>query len=454
MRPQEIAERALATARTDGCLALVRDSSTANLRWAGNTMTTNGVMRSSAVTVIAVDGEAVGSITRTVATAAEIEDVVRAAERAASANGPSTDAQPLVDGGADPTWEDVPGETSIGALAGVSAGLGSAFDLARGAGHLLYGFAEHTVETTYLASSTGLRQRHAQPGGVVELTARSPDGTRSAWAGQPLRTGSDADVGALADDVTRRLNWALRRVELPAGRYETVLPPTAVADFMLYLLFSAGGLDAHEGRTVFSAPSGTRLGEVISPWPITLSSDPALPGWESAPSVVTSASARTLSVFDNGLPLRRTQWIGDGRLESLITSRAEAATTGLPVAPMIGNLTLSAPDATASVDDLVASTERGLLLTCLWYIREVDPQTLLLTGLTRDGVFLVEGGEVVGAVSNYRFNESPVDLLGRCTEVGASVATLPREFGESQIATVMPPMRISDFNMSSVSDAS
>ena len=97
---------------------------------------------------------------------------------------------------------------------------------------------------------------------------------------------------------------------------------------------------------------------------------------------------------------------------------------------------------------------RGLLVTCLWYVREVDPQTLLLTGLTRDGVYLVENGEVTGAVNNFRFNESPVGLLGRLAEVGATVPALAREWGDYFTRSAMPPARFEDFNMSSVSQAS
>ena len=103
---------------------------------------------------------------------------------------------------------------------------------------------------------------------------------------------------------------------------------------------------------------------------------------------------------------------------------------------------------------MIADTERGLLLTCLWYIREVDPQTLLLTGLTRDGVYLVENGQVRGAVNNFRFNESPIDLLARATEVGRTEPTLPREWSDYFRRTAMPPLRIPDFNMSTVSQAS
>ncbi|HXF22488.1 MAG TPA: metallopeptidase TldD-related protein, partial [Streptosporangiaceae bacterium] len=115
---------------------------------------------------------------------------------------------------------------------------------------------------------------------------------------------------------------------------------------------------------------------------------------------------------------------------------------------------MTAPNAAGAVTDLVASTERGLLLTCLWYIREVDPQTLLLTGLTRDGVYLVENGEVTGAVNNFRFNESPVGMLNRLTEVGGTVPALPREWGDYFTRCAMPPARVEGFNMSSVSQAS
>jgi len=160
------------------------------------------------------------------------------------------------------------------------------------------------------------------------------------------------------------------------------------------------------------------------------------------------------SAFDNGAPVEPTDWIRDGELAGLIQTRHSAALTGLPFTPWGDNLELLSPDATTSLDEMVSSTNRGLLLTCLWYIREVDPQTLLLTGLTRDGVFLVEGGEVVAAVNNYRFNESPLGILSRTGEVGRTVETLGREFGDYFTRTRMPALRIADFNMSTVSPAS
>jgi predicted Zn-dependent protease len=176
-------------------------------------------------------------------------------------------------------------------------------------------------------------------------------------------------------------------------------------------------------------------------------------GLPCAPFVVAEASGASQSVFDNGLATGETDWIRDGELRALIQTRHSAALTGQPTTPAIDNLMIASADATRGLDEMIAATDRGLLLTCLWYIREVDPQNLLLTGLTRDGVYLVEGGEIVAEVNNFRFNESPVDLLGRLTEVGRTERTLAREFGDYFTRTAMPTWRVGDFNMSSVSQA-
>jgi predicted Zn-dependent protease len=175
---------------------------------------------------------------------------------------------------------------------------------------------------------------------------------------------------------------------------------------------------------------------------------------ECAPFVVAHASESEASVFDNGLPLQRTPWVDQGVLTSLGQTRHSVTIAGGPMTPMIDNLALQVDGGSGTLDDIVRGTERGLLLTTLWYIREVDPQTLLLTGLTRDGVYLVEGGEVVGAVNNFRFNESPVDLLARVTGAGDTEVSLPREWSDFFTRVAMPPLRVADFNMSTVSQAS
>ncbi len=457
MKPQETVERALALSKADGCVVVATERSEANLRWAGNTLTTNGAMRSRGVAVISTIAGAAGVVERSSVDADELEDLVRASEQAARDAGPAEDAAPLVEPDGTPAgWDEAPVETSIGALGGVASSLGSVFERAGAQQRLLFGFAEHGMETRYVGSSTGLRLRHVQPSGRIDVNGKSPDYSRSAWVGRSTRDFADVDVEALDGELARRLEWASRPVELPAGRYETLLPPAAVADLLFYVYVTAGDRAAAEGRTVFSKQGGgTRIGERLSPLPVTLRSNPAEPGLQAEPFLsATRSDEGTLSVFDNGLPLGPTDWIRDGVLTDLVRTRAYAEKTGAAPTPMIDNLVLEQPGATASVDDMVARTERGLLLTCVWYVRMVDPQTMLMTGLSRDGVYLVEGGEVTGAVNNFRWNESPVDLMSRITEVGASERVLPREFADYFTRMSMPTLRVPDFNMSTVSQAS
>ncbi|MFE2880686.1 metallopeptidase TldD-related protein [Streptomyces roseus] len=458
--PHEIVERALELSTADGCVVIADEQSTANLRWAGNTLTTNGVTRGRTLTVIATvdgkEGTASGVVSRSAVTAEDLEPLVRAAEAAARGAGPAEDAQPLVTGTpASPDFTEAPAETSSAVFTDFAPALGEAFARARAGGRELYGFANHELVSTYVGTSTGLRLRHDQPNGTLELNAKSAaaaDGRPlSAWAGRSTRDFKDVDPTVLDAELAVRLGWAERKIDLPAGRYETLLPPTAVADLLIYQMWSAAARDAVEGRTVFSKPGGgTRLGEKLSRLPLTLRSDPHAPGLESAPFVIAHSSGDDASVFDNGLPIPATEWIREGELARLTTTRHSAAMTGMPVAPGFGNLILDG-GGDRSLEEMVAATERGLLLTCLWYIREVDPATLLLTGLTRDGVYLVENGQVVGEVNNFRFNESPVDLLSRASEAGRTEKTLPREWSDWFTRAAMPALRIPDFNMSSVS---
>ena len=468
MTPQETVERALDAARSDDSVVIAEETSTANLRWAGNTLTTNGVSRSRQLTVIAIDRRAdwstAGIVSRAGVRPDQVEEVVREAERAAADATPAEDAAQVPGPGqAVPFgknekngWDSEPSRTDIGVLRDLAAELGQTLREAEAAGRKLYGFAEHDMVSTFLGTSGGLRLRHDQPTGRIELNAKSADLARSAWAGAATRDFTDVDIAGLDAGLAERLDWAKRSISLPAGRYETLLPPTAVSDLLVYLYWSAGAKDAADGRTVFSkAGGGTRVGERLSTQPVTLSSDPLAAGLRCAPFVIAHASGADASVFDNGLTLAPTAWIQDGSLAALHSSRHSAALAGLPVTPAIDNLTFatSAPG-TPTLEQMIASTGRGLLLTCLWYIRPVDPQTLLLTGLTRDGVYLVENGEVTGAVNNFRFNESPVAMLGRLLEVGATVPTLPREWGDYFNRAAMPPARVEGFNMSSVSQAS
>ncbi|WP_181782030.1 metallopeptidase TldD-related protein [Pseudonocardia pini] len=448
MTPQEIVERTLESARhLLGCVVIVTESSEAVLRWANSTMTTNGLSTSSRITVVALvalpEGTAAGTVSlgEVVTDPARLADLVAAAERSAREAGPAKDSAPLPEPSSqDPAWTEPGARTSVAVYADLAEGLAEVL-----AGPLRhFGFAVHSLTTSWLGTSTGVRRRWVQPTGSVELNVKDADS--SAWTGKATTDYTDVDVRALAAEAEQRLGWGARKVTLEPGRYETVMPPSAVSDMLVYGSWSMEGRAAQEGHSAFTGKAA--VGERLTELPLTLYSDPAEPGLEYEPVVIAGGGT---SVFDNGAPTRRVDWVREGVVNELQYTRAEAAEFGTTFTPAGDNLLLTGGSA-ATLEEMVSRTERGLLLTCLWYIREVDPATLLLTGLTRDGVYLVENGEVTAEVDhNFRFNYSPLDMLRRATEVGATAPALPREWKDWFTRCRFPPMRIPDFRMSSVS---
>ncbi|WP_036923145.1 metallopeptidase TldD-related protein [Propionicicella superfundia] len=454
-------EDAFSAQRSSELTVIVTETSEANLRWAHNSLTTNGQMHDRTATVIAYDVTGDEAATAVVSgplpfREALLDLVARATDGLAKA--PREQPGTLPAGRADAGFAAPhPAEQAgIEVLAGIAADLGVAFGAARES-QAFFGFAEHRLTTTWLATSTGTRRRHVQPAGRFELNVKDSATGGSAWVGAATRDFTDVRVGSLVAEALRRLEWSRRRISLPPGRYETLLPPSAVADLMLDAYWAMNGRDADEGRNVYAGPrtGSNRIGERLAVLPVTMASDPHEPGMELADfAVVPASSDGMVSVWDNGAPVDRVEWIRGGTLERLVRTRAGHRASGetTPWAFPSENLVID----TGSEDtlaDMIAATERGLLLTCLWYIREVDPETLLLTGLTRDGVYLIEDGEVVAEVNNFRFNESPIGLLRRATQASVAERTLCREWNDYFLWTVAPALRIPDFNMSTVSQA-
>lgn len=452
-----IVEQAIAAAAPYDAIVIVEDRFEADVRFANNTSTTNGVRRDRRVAIAVIidrsGGMAVGVVSRS--GEFDVSGLVDDARAQALASDPAPDAAPLIASPyASSDFLDAPQETGLSLFRSVLVDLGEAFKEAQAKNEILAGFATHEMTTTYLGTSTGIRYRHVQPTGSFEFVARTTDGESSAWIGVGTEDFTDVSVPTIYERLSSRLAQSSRKISLPAGRYEVLLPPDATADLVVELWSAMSGRDAEDGGNVFSStPGKTRIDERLVKLPFSLSSDPLADQMACADHLVTSSSSTDVSLFDNGAPLSRTEWIDDGVLKRLRYHRAGALRSGQQFTPPIDNVTLSLPGATKSLDDLIATTTRGLLLTCLWYIREVDPATLLLTGLTRDGVYLVEDGEVVGAVNNFRFNESPLDMLGRVLEAGETKRALSREWHEWMNRTAMPALRVADFNMSSVSQA-
>ncbi len=456
---QDLIEKITSAATCDDCIVVVQDKTQANLRWAASTLTTNGVITQRNVTVIAfvaVDGGmAAGGVTRTDVALADIEKLLEEAVSAAKAAGPADDYAPLATNLSIGDWNAPHVPTGPEVFSTFAPALGDMFSRSVSDAIELFGYSEHTSETTWVGSKGGLRLRKDSPVGRVEMTGKSHGRSRSTWAGVETRDFKDVSVADIDAQIRQRLTWQATSVDLPAGRYDTILPSGSVADLFTYMMWVSTGRDAHEGQSVFSKKGGgTRIGEKLSNLSLQFFSDPQYTALPASNFVSTAVSSPFSSVFDNGQPIKRVDWLKDGVLQSLIQTRASAKLTNLDFTPMGENLVMSVDGASGSLEDLIKTVDNGLLLTTFWYIRMVDPNSLLLTGLTRDGVYHVKGGEVVGATNNFRWNDSPVSALGRIARAGATQWTQPREWAGDITNMAVPPLVIKDFNMSTVSPGS
>ena len=301
------------------------------------------------------------------------------------------------------------------------------------AGVELAGFLSVGEALTALATSAGLRASHRATYAELTTTARTKDGTGSGWAGGYSRKASGLDGGAIGKIAVEKAVRAQKPRKLAPGRYTVILEPAAVADLVTALIGDARSAD--EGRSFYSKKGGgTRLGETLFPKTVTLRSDPRDPLLPGTP-------------FDGeGLPLAPITWIDQGVAKALQVDRYWAQKTKQK--PTGSHDTFTLVGGTDTLDGLIGSTKRGLLVTRFWYVNEVDPQSLLMTGLTRDGVFLIEDGKIVHPVQNFRFNESPVNMLKHVDGMTPAVIA-PGSSG----SVACPALRAHEFLMASASDA-
>lgn len=499
---QELVEAALSVASADGTVAIAHRTATTNLRFALNKLTTSGTSSGTSLTVVSIRDGAYGTARAEVADPSQVRNVVRRAEEIASHSKRAPDAYELVSRdeakALAPSFDiDFYPRDPLDFYEGVAPPLREAFAESEAAKQVLFGYAEFGDEAVLLGTSTGVRAGYREQRAYLGMTAKTDDASRSVWTGQTGRSVADIDPAAAQRRCRAMLELARERRELEPGRYRCVLSASCVADMLLWMYWLMSQRDADEGKSVFSdrKRGGSRIGEKLYPESVTLWSDPDYRQAGCLPFVVTSVSHSLESVFDNGYPVRKTDWVARGVQEKLVSTRRYATDKGLAPAPMAANLVLEwrnggekrSPGATRSnefqtgqepsqersvrsdgpasgVDDvmgealgesasLVSTVDRGLYVNCLWYIRLVDPQTALLTGLTRDGVYLIEEGRVVAEVNNFRFNQSPVEMLARAQGGGATILATPREFDDVGIWVAAPPLIVDGFNMSTVSPA-
>jgi len=432
----QLAEKTLKLSMFPECRVTIDTSEQAYTRFANNGITTAALGLRFTATVDAAREGSTGSASTDDLDDASLEAAVRRAEEIASIAPPSAEWMP--DPGAQefPDTRDFDEKTAIARSPEMIPHIKTVIDAARAKGLVAAGLVERTHRVTAIANKRGLRASHRGADSGLTATIRAADGSSSGWAGHPATRFSEIDSAKVAADAIEKcLRWKSPR-RLDPGNYTVVLDATATGDLVRLMSNAFNARGADEGRTFLSKRGGgTRLGDKMFPEFITLRSDPFDPRLPSSPWT------------NELLPARPMTWIDKGVIANLSYNRYWASKTGKAPTPAPGNTILEGSD--TSQADLIASVKRGLLITHFFYIRAVNPQTLQQTGLTRDGLFLIEDGKITDAVVNFRFNESPVRLLQNTRKVGRCIRIRGLEGG----IMIAPPLVADDFPFTSISDA-
>jgi predicted Zn-dependent protease len=436
---QRLTEKVLKLSKFPECNVDVSESEQAFIRFANNGVTTSGFTVIRTVTVASTRDNKTGSTQTTEFDDAALEAAVRRSEEMALLAPPNPERVPPLGPqkyGDYDNWDD---RTANARGPEMAPHVKAVIDAAVAKRLVAAGFISRSGSAGASANKRGNFVYQRSTDSRMATTVRTPTGTSSGWAGQPavhIAEINGADLGSRA--VDKCLRWAGKPARLEPGKYTVLLEPTAVADLVQVLGFfgTFAARSADEGRSFLSKKGGgTHLGDKFFPEIITLRSDPSD---RRLPAVIAGP---------DGLPTRPITWIEKGVVKNLAYDRYWAIKTGNQPTPSGQQLILDGQK--GSVGELLKGVERGLLVTRFWYIRSVNPQTVQLTGLTRDGLFLIENGAISHPVINFRFNESPVRLLQNTIALG----TPQRARGGEGFGMLAPPLVATDFLFSSISDA-
>jgi predicted Zn-dependent protease len=426
-----LASQILSQAKAPECEVVLSRWQSSHSRFAANEVTTAGSVTDARVQISSRRQGKVGEATTSDLSPESLKAALRLSEQLMDLAPPDPEWVEGLPAQKYPTINGFHAPTASAGAAQRLRGVKAAIDLARAEKLQGAGFFESDARYTAIANKQGNFCFHRSTSVGYSNTMRTADGTGSGWAGGGGPKLTDVDPGALARRAVHKAKASAQPRSLPPGRYTVILEPQAVEDLVGLLPMALNARRADEGRSFFSKPGGgNRVGDKVFADAVTIRSDPFNPQLPGRPWAA------------EGLPARPTTWIEKGVCKALVTGRYWARKTEREPLPFSGGLIMEGGK--GGVEELVSKTQRGLLVTRFWYIRSVNPQTIQLTGLTRDGVWLVEKGTIVAAVNNLRFNESPANLLANVEALGAPVST-----GDS----LVPPILARDFNFSSVSDA-
>jgi len=434
---QALLKKVLSYSKADECEVNLTGNDSGNIRYARNAVSTSGRISQHQLVVSSAFGKKLGVATINEFDDASLKKVVERSEELAklapenpeyvSFLGPQTFAE---------------SKMYVPATAAITPKLRSdlveqSIKVAKDAGAVAAGFLEDNAGFSAMMNSKGLFAYNTSTNTNFSVTVRTADGTGSGYATRGYNDITKLDAKKATQIATEKAIKSVKARAIEPGKYTVILEPAAVAVLLENIFFRLDARQADEGRSFLSkAGGGTRQGEKMVDERVNIYSDPQHP------------DLPTSTWNGDGRPQEKISWIEKGVIKNLSYERYWAEKKGVKAVP--------GPDAaimeggTKSLEELIAGTKKGVLVTRLWYIRDVDPQSLLLTGLTRDGTFYIENGKIQYPIKNFRFNESPIIMLNNLEEMGKVERTVSVESNQNYL---LPPLKIRDFTFSSLSDA-
>jgi predicted Zn-dependent protease len=434
---QALLKKVLSYSKADEIEANLNGSEGGNIRYARNAVSTSGGVSQNNLVIQSSFGKRSGTVTINEFDDASLEKAVRRSEELARL---APENPEFVSNLGPQQFSD--SKTFVETTAAITPkfradAVKQSLDIAKKDNLTAAGFLENAAGFAAMMNSSGLFAYNTDTNVNFNVTLRTADGKGSGYASKGYNDINKLDVAAATRVAAQKAAGSAAAKAIEPGKYTVILEPSAAIVLLENLLFSMDARSADEGRSFLSKQGGkTKLGEKMMDERVTLYSDPQHP------------ELPTRTWAQDGRPQEKITWIDKGVIKNLPYSRYWAQQKNVKAVPFPNGAIMAG--GTASLEDLIKGTEKGILVTRLWYIRPVDPQTLLFTGLTRDGTFYIENGQIKFPVKNFRFNESPIIMLNNLDELGKPERTVS---GESGNHALIPPMRIRDFTFTSLSDA-
>ena len=432
-----ILEKVVKLSKADEITASLTGSVDGNIRFALNNISTSGIVENTELGVQVAFGNRVGIATINEFDDASLERVVRRAEDLARLAPENPEFMPAIEKQAykpSPTFSASTAAITPEYRAQVAA---DSIGPCKAAKLIAAGFLEDGQSFVAFANSNGNFGYQRATKFDYTCTVRTEDGRGSGWVARNVKDADDFKADSDIRIAMRKATESAEAKALEPGKYTVILEPAAAAGLISFMMNFFDARQADEGRSFLSKKGGgNKLGEQVYDPRVNLTADP----WDPR--------APVMPWDGEGLPREKMDIVKNGRIAALQYSRYWAKKQGKRAVGTPGNLLMAGGDKTTA--QLVAGTQKGILVTRTWYIRMVDPQTVLLTGLTRDGTFYIENGQIKHPVKNFRFNESPVIMLNNIEELGRPVRVSD---GDASFVMMIPAMKLRDFTFTSLSDA-